>query len=562
MEKSRMNEIISGMSIEQKVGQCLVIGFVGAVPTPEILRRIRTYYPSGIRAGLTMRVKTAVHDPYATSEEHADRVIRHPKGGVKDFLKGLPCVYCSNEEWVDYVNTLKNEALNNGLGLPLHFTLDMEGGNSADYNRGGIHYFPQPMGIGKSGDPQLAKDVAWAVSRQVCAQGFNWIHSPVLDVNTNPMNPEIGTRAYSEDFEEAANFAVAALAGFKEGGLITTGKHFPGRGASVQDAHHSMPVIDIPEAEMRKHLIPFQRMIDEGIPSIMTAHTAYPALDPSGRPATLSKPILTDLLKNEMGFKGAITTDDITMGGIVAEFQVAEACIESLKAGADLILFRDESTLLEEVFPQLVKAVETGELPEERLDDAISRSLSVKDEYGLFDNGGILPLEKAGEGIKDPKVIEIAKRAADASTSILRDEENLLPIAKDKKVLLVEQVPPLHILTNDRKCHPGLLWEKCLEYSDKVGMVECEMAFTEDDQERVMRRLDEADIIITTNYYYRRGACGDEFISKLAEAGKPLIVVTDSPYPRTVRPEYGTVVLSYGVSPECIDVVAKCLFCF
>jgi beta-N-acetylhexosaminidase len=557
---STIESIISNMSIEQKVGQCLVIGYVGSVLTPDIKRRIRQYSPSGIRMGLTMRTKTAVHDPYATSEKCAHRVIRRPRGLVKDFLKGLPAPHCTNEEWCAMVNELKREALAHGPGTPLHITMDMEGGNSADYPRGGIHYFPMVMGLSESGDPTLAKEVAWAVARQVVALGFSWIHSPVLDVNTNPLNPEIGARSYNEDFAEAARYGAAALEGFREGGLITTGKHFPGRGASTQDAHGELPVIDLSEAELRQHLIPFQALIDAGVPSIMTAHTAYPSLDPSGRPATLSKPILTDLLKTEMGFQGAITTDDITMGGIVAEFEVFEACIETLKAGADLILFRDESNLLDEVFPKLVEAVKTGELPEERLNDALRRSLGVKFDYGLFEDGGLKPVEQAGDGIRDPRVAEIANNAARATTRILRDEAGLLPLKPSQKILLIEQVPPLHILTNDQTCHPGLLWDKLLTRSENVGMVECEMSFTEDDKARVRARLDEADILVMTNYYYRRGSCGNEFVQELVRLGKPVVIVTDSPYPVTVRPEYSTVVLSYGISPESMEAIADILF--
>jgi beta-N-acetylhexosaminidase len=406
----------------------------------------------------------------------------------------------------------------------------------------------------------MARKTAWAVGRQLVPLGFSWIHSPVLDVNTNPMNPEIGVRSYSPDPEEAAEYALQAFYGFKEAGLITTGKHFPGRGASTQDAHGELPVIDLPEEELRKHLIPFQALIDAGLPSIMTAHTAYPAFDPSGRPATLSKKILTDLLKKEMGFKGAITTDDITMGGIVAEFEVADACIESLKAGADLILFRDESNLLEEVFPALVSAVEKGELPEERIDDALSRTLAVKDEYGLWEDGGIKDEKNAGSGITDSRVIEIAGDIAEKSTGILRDENGILPLPSNKNILLIEQVPPLYKLANDQNCHPGLLWENCFKYSDKIGMVETEMEFTRDDRERVRARLDEADIIVATNYYFRRGGCGNEFINELYKTGKPVVLITNSPYPQTVLPEYGTVLMSYGIGPESVKRIARILF--
>ncbi len=560
MQKEKIDSMISNMSIEEKIGQCLVIGFVGSMATPEIYRRIREYKPAGVRVGMTMRTKTAIHDPYATSAEHASRVIRQPHGMVKDFLRGIPAPHCTNGEWCEFLNSMKQEALKNPSGIPLHITVDMEGENSADYFHDGVHFFPSSMGVAQTGDPEMAEKVSWAVGRQLTPLGISWIHSPVLDVNTNPLNPEIGTRSYSGDFDEATTYALKALEGFRKAGIITTGKHFPGRGASTQDAHGELPVIDISEEELRKHLIPFKALIDAGLPCIMTAHTAYPALDPSGRPATLSKKILTDLLKDELGFKGTITTDDITMGGIVAEFEVADACLEALEAGADLILFRDESNLLDEVFPKLVEAVKSGRLPESRLDDAISRTLSVKLEYGLFNDGGIKDIAQASSGINDQEVIDIEKTIAEKTVSIMRDNDSLLPLDPNKNVLLIEQVPPIHKMVNSQKCHPGLLWENCFKYSDKIGMVETEMSFTEDDKQRVRARLDEADTIVVTNYYYRRGSDGREFVKELQKAGKKLIVIANSPYPNIADPDYGTVILTYGNGPESMKQIAKMLF--
>ena len=555
-----IDSLISKMTLEQKVGQCLVIGFVGTIITPKILERIRQICPAGVRVGLTFRTKSAIYDPYAYNQEFLDRVIRQPSETVKDFRKGIPVPNCTNEEYCEFLNTLKKESLESGIRIPLHVTLDMEGDASADYFRDGINFFPSPMGITQSGDKSLAQKVAWAVGRQLVSLGFSWIHSPVLDVNTNPMNPEIGTRSYSEDYHEAAAFALEALKGFKESGIITTGKHFPGRGSSATDAHGHLPVVNDSKEEMYKHLIPFKALIDAGIPCIMTAHTSYPALDPSGMPATLSKTILTDLLKGELGFKGTITTDDITMGGIVEKYEVHEACIHSINAGADLILFRDESSLIDEVFLKLVAAAKSGEIKEERLNDAIRRTLSVKYDYNLFEDGGIKDVSEAGSGIKDSEVIKITQTAAEQTVKIFRDQKGLLPLKKSDKLLLIEQVHPLHQFMNTQQCHPGLLWEKMLKYSDNVGMVETSLEFDEEDQQRVKDRMAEADIIVITNYYFRRFSNGNKFVKTLIGYGKPVVVVTNSPYSFSVQPEYETIVFNYGASYQSFEEVAKKLF--
>ena len=561
-KKQFIDKIIAKMTVEQKVGQCLVIGFVGTIITPEILRRIHNYYPAGIRAGLTFRVKTAMYDPTAVGgDRYAQRVVRQPKGTMKDFVDGIPVPHCSNEEYCSFLNTLKQEALDNGLGIPLHISLDMEGDFSADYQRGGIHYFPSCMGIGLTKDKQLAKDVAWAVARQVRALGFDWIHSPVLDVNTNPLNPEIGARAYSEDPEEVAEFGIAALEGFKKGGLIATGKHYPGRGESAMDAHDALPVIDVARKKFYDiHLYPFKRLVEAGIPAIMTAHTAYPSLDPSGEAASLSKTIITDILRNEFGFKGVITNDAITMGGIIQKYEVWEACVKSIQAGADLCLIRDESNLIDEIFENMVKAVHSGMLPEERLEESIRRTLSVKYDYGLFENGNIRDVNKASDGINDPRVKQIEIDASKRAVRILRDDQNILPLNPDQNILLVEQINPLHEMTNSQALHPSILWENMFQYKDDLPQVETTLQFTENDRQRVLARLKDADILVVTSYYYRNKAFNDEFVRELHKKGKPIVVITNTHYPTAIREEFKTVIVTYGVGVESMKAVAAKLF--
>jgi beta-N-acetylhexosaminidase len=559
-KKNFVSQLIDKMTLEQKVGQCFVIGFCGTVVTPAILKRIRKIKPAGIRAGLTFRAKTALHDPYATSEVFAHRVLREPKGSVKDIIPGLLPPHCTNEEYCTFLNTMKEEALKDGMGIPLHVTMDMEGDVSCDYTRGGIFNFPFPLGAAATGNPQMAYDMAWATGRQLHALGVNWLHSPVLDTNTEPNNPEIGARSYGENSETVIKYGTEGFKGFKAAGIITTGKHFPGRGESVTDAHRGLPVIDIPRAQMEEHLKPFKAMVDAGIPCIMTAHTVYPCLDPDNA-ATLSKKILTDLLKNEWGFKGCVTTDDITMGGIVEKYEVADACVVALNAGCDLILLRDEAPLIDEVYEKVVQAVRDGKLSEERINDAVRRSLTVKYEYGLFENGNVRDVAKAGDGIKDPKVAKIAKASADAAVKVIRDEQKVLPLKKGKSVLVIEQRCPLHYRTDTQKCHPGIFWENFFKYTEDAGQIEVEMSPTEYDMKRIMKRVNEADVIVTTNYFDRRAHAKGNFIDQiLAATSKPVVVVTNSPYPFTVSPEYKTVVCTYGVAPESLEAAVRTLY--
>lgn len=555
--KNDIEALIGKMSIEEKVGQTLVIGFVGTVLTPKILERVKSISPAGIRVCTTLRMKDAAADPYAYNQDRLDRVVRKPVDSVKDFSSGYNPPSATNEEYCRMLNLMKEAALDSGAGIPIHITLDMEGDGSADYQIGRARYFPSCMGIAQSGEPSLAYKVGQAVAKQVAPIGFNWIHSPVADVNTNPKNPEIGVRSFGETADSAIPSLLESYKGLRDGGLICTGKHFPGRGPSVSDAHSTLPLIDISSDAMEEHLKTFQALVDAGCPSIMTAHTAYPSLDPSGLPATLSKPILTGLLKNQMGFKRVITTDDITMGGIVEKFDVHEACIMAINAGADLILFRDESSLIDEVYPKMVDAVKNGLISEERLNDAVYRTLSVKLEYGILAGGG-RDESICGDYINSAEVKQIAAEAADKTTRILRDRAHILPVAKDKKVLLLEQIHPLHEKTNTVECHPSLLWEMMLEKNPKISSVECTLAYNNSDRARIENRIGGYDVIIATNYYFRRDKnCGD-YIKNLAKTcGKPLIVVSNCPYDFTLSDDMDTVVMCYGGSIECMQAVAK-----
>lgn len=561
-KKEFVKDLVSKMTVEQKVGQCFVIGYVGSIVTPEIIRRIKKYNPAGIRAGLMWRIRTVKHDPNGTNTDYASRLQRPFKGTIKDFLPDIPVPHFTNEEFCEYINTLKQAALDRELGIPLHFTFDFEGDVSADYYRGGVKFFPSCMGLAHSGDPKMAHDVAWAVGRQLAPLGFSWIHSPVLDVNTNPLNPEIGARSYAETPEEVTEYAVEALKGFKEAGIIATGKHFPGRGPSAADAHHGLPVIDEPESVLREHLKPYKAMIEAGLPAIMTAHTAYPAFDDSGLPATLSKHIITDILKGELGFEGVVTTDEITMGGIISKFEVKDACAMAINAGCDLVLLRDEGGLIDDVIPGVVEAVKNGTIPMERLDDAVTRTLSVKYDYGFFDKPQILDTAKASEGINDPRVAEIAAESAKRAINVIRDRNGVLPVSKDKKLLLVYQVNPLHERVNTQVMNPATPWLEMLKKSDNVYCVETTMKYSDNDRQRVYERLEEADVIAITNYFDRRSPeSGNSFVKELHEkTNKPIIVITNSPYPFTVQDEYNTVICDYSSSLESSKEVANTVF--
>lgn len=407
-------------------------------------------------------------------------------------------------------------------------------------------------------DPDMAYRIAKAVARQGKAVGFNWIHSPVLDVNSEPANPEIYTRAYSDDAGEVARYARETCRGLKEGKMIATGKHFPGRGHSDVDAHFQVPVIDVDKKTMEeRELLPYKKLIAEGLlPSIMIAHSIFPAIDPE-HIATVSKKVITGLLRQELGFEGVIATDSMTMGAIATRYGVANACAMSLEAGADLVLMKAENYLVEEVIGTICSFVEQGRIPMEELDDKVYRILNLKYEYGLF--------SPAGEGGDPEKVIReegirgLARQAARRSILIARDEEKSIPVTGEK-ILVAEQKVKEY---NDMQWHSGILFEACQRYHEGVDYLETSYAYDETDRRRIAQALTEYDTVIATSYFLRGKAKNRDFWEEqLAQhPDVRVIIVTNTPYEELSIPRNAkNVLLTFATSPENIRAAAAVLF--
>ena len=291
---------------------------------------------------------------------------------------------------------------------------------------GGQKLFPHPMGLCASGDPSLAYRTARAIGLQARAIGANMIHSPVLDVNTNPKNPEIGTRAYSDKTNDVTAYALQSLKGFQEVDLMATGKHFPGRGESMADAHFGLPVADLAKDElMQKHIEPYKQLIAAGLPTIMSAHTIYPALGDSERPATMSRRIITEFLRGELGFKGVVTTDNMIMGGILKKYWMPEAIVQALIAGCDLILCRDESPARIIILQEVKKAIQEKRLKESELDEKVKRILELRWKMGLAEKGGLVDPEKADALLSDKFITKTAVEAGEKSVLLLKDKKEL-----------------------------------------------------------------------------------------------------------------------------------------
>ena len=549
-ENAFVKDLVSRMTLDQKVGAVLTLGFAGTVPRRHIYDFITKYHCGGLRLSCDSRVFGNYVDP----KSNKSVVQVTAKNGVKYSTAPV----CTASEYKAVLDDLQATARKRPLSIPLHFSYDQEGGTSADFFFGGVNLFTKPMGLRATNDPKLAYEVALAVSKQGKAVGFNWIHSPVLDVNTDPRNPEIYTRSYSDVAEEVAEYAIESCKGFKEGKMIATGKHFPGRGHSDIDAHFQVPVIDVDkETMLNRELLPYKKLIEQDLlPSIMIAHSIFPAFDPNDI-ATVSKPILTGLLRETLGFEGVITTDSMTMGAVATRYGVANACAMSLEAGADLVLMKAENQLVEETVSTIRSFVEQGRIPMEELDKKVYRILNLKYEYGLFfdhDKNDAAPETV----LNDKAIVNLAKQVARRSVLIGRDQENWLPISPEEKVLVIEQKIKDY---NSLAWHSGILYEGCLKYSANVSYLETSYTWDAKDLENVFAEAEDYDTIVVTNYFIRGKLCNKEAIEKLIASGKKVIVVTNTPYEEISIPHNAkSVVITFATSPENIAVTAGTLF--
>ncbi|HEX7243471.1 MAG TPA: glycoside hydrolase family 3 N-terminal domain-containing protein, partial [Longimicrobiaceae bacterium] len=251
---------------------------------------------------------------------------------------------------------------------PLLVASDLERGAGQQF-RGGTP-LPPAAALGALDDPGVVARAGELTAREARAMGVNWVYAPVADVDLEPENPIIGTRAFGTDPERVAEMVAAWVRGCARGGALSCAKHFPGHGRTVGDSHIERPCVDLPREALAEDLRPFRAATEAGTDAMMTAHVCYPALDGNGNPATLSPPILNGVLRGELGFAGLVVTDAIIMEGLTEDMTEAQAAVRAVAAGCDALLYPDDT---EAVVRELEAALADGRLPRERAADALSR---------------------------------------------------------------------------------------------------------------------------------------------------------------------------------------------
>ena len=330
---------MSRLSLRRQIGRLLIAGFAGQQVPPEL------------------------------------------KSIAREFGLGGVILFGRNISEPEQVAELCFEAAQIDAGLPSWVSVDQEGGRVARL-KAPFTEWPPMATLGRSGDASLAERFARALARELLAVGITLDFAPVLDVHTNPRNPVIGDRALAEEAEAVARLGSAIIRAMQAEGIAACGKHFPGHGDTATDSHLELPLVEHPPERLREiEFAPFRAAIEAQVATIMTAHVFVPALDEQN-PATLSRAVVTGILREELKFSGVIVSDDLEMKAIANHHTVPSAAVQAIQAGCDgLLICGSDYDTQARTLEAIVHAVEDERLPVTRVEDALQRQLKAKERF-------------------------------------------------------------------------------------------------------------------------------------------------------------------------------------
>ncbi|SEA98590.1 beta-N-acetylhexosaminidase [Pseudobutyrivibrio sp. ACV-2] len=473
------------------------------------------------------------------------------------------------KQTTELVADMQKANLQGGATSSLLISIDQEGGYVSRLNTG--TQMPGNMAIAATGNPDNAYKVAQIMGEELAVQGINLDFGPVMDVNNNPANPIIGVRSFSDKPEVVAKFGQRYIDGLHANGVMSALKHFPGHGDTATDSHTGLPLIDKSYDELKQfELIPYAS-VAKSTDFIMTAHIQYPQIEKGtyvskktgeviNLPATLSKTILTDILRKDLGFDGVIVTDAMDMDAIKEHFDRMDAAKYAINAGANLLLIPVDLTTvadlqsLDEYIAGIVKMIQSGEISEARVNDSVTRILNVKAKYGLLYDDSLNKISKWSRiqpsvnlaesvvGCKEHHDVEW-KMALQAITSVKNDDA--FPIATNKKVTVLYPA-------ENQKLSITYAINKLNESGIKVDSNNvnaiCVKDFANVD---VNKALEGADEVICISATYSAEVKNKDFVNSViktahANNAKVVLVSAHLPYDSALYPEADGIVACYS----------------
>ena len=493
-------------------------------------------------------------------EDYADLLQKHDFGGIILFAGNIT----DPAQTVTLIRDCQDAAISSAHGIPMFICVDQEGGavNRVGFGTTGSGN----MALAATGDPALAQESARMMGDEIYALGFNMDFAPVSDVNSNPANPVIGVRSFSDDPQIAADYVTSFIKGLDASNISAALKHFPGHGNVGEDSHTHLPCSDFDLEEIKNcDLIPFQAGIDAGADMIMTAHIQFPKIEKEtyvsiedgeevNLPATLSRTIITGLLREQMGYDGIVITDSMEMDAIAAHFDPIDAAVLAINAGDDILLcpadlYKSQDTNTFESFETYLAAlaarVEAGDIKEEELDDSVYRILSLKKEKGIVKDAAQVSVEEqiaqaeasVGTAANHAREWEIAQ----AGMTLLKNEDHALPLDGGASALILypsETRQPSVEYAVSRLGREGLL------DPSKVTSI-CYADLAADDAE-LAGALEQSEKLIVLSQSTDRNEAAAEAIEQFHEDGKQVVLLClNLPYDAACYEEADAVLCAY-----------------
>lgn len=392
-----MNTIqLSDLTLDQKIGQLFVCGFHTNIPNKHIIELIEKYHI----------------------------------GGVIYFRRNIG----KARQITDLSADLQQIAQRQGLP-PLLIAIDQEGGMVSRIDQDEMSLIPGNMTLGAVNDLHLTKAASAISARELRTLGINVNFAPCVDVNNNPRNPVIGVRSYSEKPEVVATHGAASIQAIQQEQVAATAKHFPGHGDTEVDSHYGLASVPHNKSRLEEiELLPFRAAIQAGVDIIMSAHVIFPAFEPESIPATLSRKVLTDLLRTQMGFDGLIVTDCLEMHAIAKHFPIPQATVMAAQAGADLLLVSHTLEHQIAAIEAIKEAVQQGHLSEAQIDTSVERILALKAKHQM--NAEPYSIKEWTERLEPSTIEPILREIAERSITLVKDEGQL-PLQKNDHVLVI-----------------------------------------------------------------------------------------------------------------------------
>ena len=499
---ARPELLLSQMTLEQKVGQVMAIGFGATAFIPEVKALLNDLHIGAI----------VIFDANIESPTQLAQLIRDAQEATQ--ANGDPALIVA---------------------------VDQEGGPVARLRENvGFTEFPSAMAIAATGDVNNARLVAQAMAGEMKAVGINMNLAPDMDVNNNPANPIIGIRSFGSDPLKVSEFGVAVITAYQSAGIACVAKHFPGHGDTAVDSHLGLPMIPYDLARLNAiELVPFRAAKDAGIAGIMSAHITFPAIDDTpDLPGSLSAKVQTGLLRTglpeSLQFDGLAVSDSLEMGALEsAGFTTPKAAAQALVAGADLLTFNSTLDVYRETHALIVSKVQSGEIPQARLDAAVRRVLRAKERFGVLD-GALVDVASVAAKVGLSETKQLSADIAAKSITLVRDAAKLLPLKTDAKLAVIET--PYAVGLSAAFGTPGID-VGVLQVSEQPQPFEIEQAVS----------FAEGKTVIVATYDVAINPTQADLVNALLKANVPVIVIaTRSPYDALYVKDAPTVIAIYG----------------